>query len=113
MDPEIVAREAHRRETRDARHVAALGTDRRMDDGDLFAVARAVADIVENVRDDVRVGRGGIERERELPVGPWSPDSRGHDDEVARRVEARDLHVNSSGSTGARIGPVKKWPMDG
>src|SRR6187431_1044336 len=46
---------------------------------------------LENVRDDVRVGRGGIERERELPVGPWSPDSRGHDDEVARRVEARDL----------------------
>jgi hypothetical protein len=84
-----------------------------MDDGGLFAVARAVAEIVEHVRDDVRVGRGGIERERELPVGSRSPDPSGHDDKVARCIEARDLHANSSGRRGAQIGPVKKWPMDG
>src|SRR6185436_4392427 len=40
VDPEVVAREAQRCEARNAHHVAALCADRRMDDGDLFAVAR-------------------------------------------------------------------------
>jgi len=83
------------------------------DGGDAVAVARAVADLVEHLRDDVDLRGGGVvERERHLLVAAWSPDPGRHDDQRVRRIEAGDLHGNRSAVTGARTRPVKECAIE-
>ena len=105
---EVGKTEAQRREAGHAQHVAWLLADRRAHRGDGFSLAGAVSEIIHDFRDDVRLGRGGIERERERPVSTGAIQTRLDDDQVARWIEAADLHDAKKPRRGARIRPVKK-----
>ena len=87
---------------------ALFAPDRGSNARELVAVTRAVSEIVEDVGHDVRVRRRGIDGERHRLVAVRAPDPPCHDDEITRRIEPRDFHANSSGTSGARIRPVKK-----
>lgn len=101
------------RETRDPDQVPLLATDRRTDHGDRFALARAVAKLVENLGNDDRLCRPCVEHEVDMPesVPARTPDAATDDDQVAPGIEARGFHGTVNPSDLPRTDPVQKLPI--
>lgn len=111
MNAEIRCVKAKACEARNAYQIPLLATHRRTQDRDRFTLARAVAELVEDLRNDDRFGGRGIHREPDrCGRARASPDQATNDDEIARAIEARDLHGTMKRGMYPRISPVQKQP---
>src|SRR5262245_40407619 len=101
------------REPCNACQITLFASNRRSHHRDLLAVARAVAQLIENPWNDDRLGSAGVEHQPDLALrlSTRAPDPAFDKDQFFPRLEAGDLHGRMNRGIGPRRAPVQNDPI--